>query len=142
MTKNFYQLVYELVARIPYGRVMTYGQIAIILGRPSAARAVGYALHQLPSGSNIPWQRVINAKGKISPRGAGDLLHEPSLQQILLEEEGLEFDSERKIDLDSYLWEPEHFNHTDYLDNIISSEDEKEFEIGHESQPENHATHP
>ncbi len=104
--KNFYQHVYDLVAQIPSGRVMTYGQIAIILRRPTAARAVGYALHQLPPGSHVPWQRVINAQGKISPRGAGDVLHEPSVQQILLKQEGIEFDRQGKIDLDRYLWEP------------------------------------
>jgi methylated-DNA-protein-cysteine methyltransferase-like protein len=105
--KNFYQQVYDLVVQIPRGRVMTYGQIAVILRTPHAARAVGYALHQTPPGSDIPWQRVINSQGKISPRGAGDKLHEPSLQQMLLEEEGIQFDSQGRIDLDRYLWEPE-----------------------------------
>ena len=117
--KNFYQQVYELVAQIPYGRVMTYGQIAIFLRRPTAARAVGYALHQLPPGNNIPWQRVINAQGKISPRGAGDVLHEPSLQQVLLEQEGLEFDGQGKIDLTRYLWEPQT---AISLDNVLGDE--------------------
>lgn len=104
--KNFYQQVYELVVQIPYGRVMTYGQIAVILGRSTAARAVGYALHQLPPGHDLPWQRVINSQGKISPRGAADLLHEPALQRIILEQEGIEFDSQGKLDLNRYLWEP------------------------------------
>jgi methylated-DNA-protein-cysteine methyltransferase-like protein len=103
---NFYEQVYALVARIPYGRVMTYGQIAVMLRKPTAARAVGYALHRTPAGQNLPWQRVINSQGKISPRGAGDKLHEPSLQRILLEDEGIEFDVHGKIDLDWYLWEP------------------------------------
>ncbi|PIE33688.1 methyltransferase [candidate division KSB3 bacterium] len=104
--KNFYQQVYDLVAQIPYGRVMTYGQIAIFLHRSTAARAVGYALHQLPPGNTIPWQRVINAQGKISPRSAGALVCEPSLQRLLLEQEGIEFDENGKIDLSHYLWEP------------------------------------
>lgn len=105
--KNFYQHVYDLVAQIPYGRVMTYGQVAVLLGKPTAARAVGYALHQTPAGVNIPWQRVINAQGKISPRGAADILHEPQLQRMLLEQEGVQFDAHGKIDLDRYLWEPD-----------------------------------
>jgi methylated-DNA-protein-cysteine methyltransferase related protein len=105
--KNFYQQVYDLVAQIPRGRVMTYGQIAVILGKPTAARAVGYGLHQSPPGVHLPWQRVINAQGKISPRGAGDKLHEPSLQRILLEEEGVSFDAQGRIDLRHYLWEHE-----------------------------------
>ena len=103
---NFYQQVYALVAQIPRGRVMTYGQIAVILGKPTAARAVGYALHQSPPGMHLPWQRVINAQGKISPRGAGDVLHEPSLQRILLEAEGIRFDAQGRIDLTQYLWAP------------------------------------
>ena len=104
--KNFYQQVYDLVAQIPAGRVMTYGQVAVLLGKPTAARAVGYALHQTPAGANIPWQRVINSQGKISPRGAADILHEPQLQRMLLEQEGIQFDAYGKIDLDRYLWEP------------------------------------
>jgi methylated-DNA-protein-cysteine methyltransferase-like protein len=120
--KNFYQEVYELVAQIPYGKVMTYGQIADILGRPTAARAVGYALHQLPPGSKIPWQRVINAQGRISPRGASDILHEPLLQRTLLEQEGVQFDSNGKIDLKRYLWEPDSLKSHDYLDEHIALE--------------------
>ena len=85
---------------------MTYGQIAVILGKPTAARAVGYALHQTPPGVTIPWQRVINAQGKISPRGAANFLHEPVLQRVLLEQEGIQFDSNGKLDLKKYLWEP------------------------------------
>lgn len=105
--KNFYEQVYELVARIPAGRVMTYGQIAVLLGKPTAARAVGYALHLTPAGVKIPWQRVINSQGKISPRGASDIVHEPQLQRLLLEQEGIHFDEHGKIDLHRYLWEPE-----------------------------------
>ncbi len=108
--KNFYEQVYDLVARIPAGRVMTYGQIAVLLGKPTAARAVGYALHLTPPGVNIPWQRVINSQGKISPRGAADIGYEPQLQQMLLEQEGIHFDLQGKIDLDKYLWEPDSIN--------------------------------
>ena len=118
---NFYQRVYELVVQIPYGRVMTYGQIAVLLGKPTAARAVGYALHQLPPHSEIPWQRVINSQGKISPRGASDILHEPDLQRTLLEEEGISFDSTGKIDLTRHLWEPPSMKNDEYLNGIIST---------------------
>lgn len=107
MMTNFYQAVYALVARIPKGRVMTYGQIAALLGRPTAARAVGYALHNLPNGTTLPWQRVVNSQGRISPRGAGDMLHEPMVQQLLLEAEGVEFDCEGRLDLRRYLWQGE-----------------------------------
>ncbi len=103
---TFYQRVYDLVRQIPYGRVMTYGQIAVLLGKPTASRAVGYALHRTPNGQQIPWQRVINSQGKISPRGAGDKLHEPPLQRVLLESEGIEFNALGKIRLEQYRWEP------------------------------------
>ena len=104
--EHFYRRVYELVARIPVGRVMTYGQIALLLGRPTAARAVGYALDHLPPETTIPWQRVINARGSISARSASDLRHEPALQRLLLEAEGVEFHSDGRTDLTRYLWQP------------------------------------
>ena len=104
--KDFYEAVYDLVAQIPKGCVMTYGQIAVLLGRPTGARAVGYALRQTPSERKIPWQRVINSQGRISPRGLTKPEHEPTLQQILLEKEGVEFDEQGKTELERYLWEP------------------------------------
>ena len=64
-----YAAYYAVIAEIPRGAVATYGQIARLAGRPGRARQVGYALHALPPGSPIPWQRVVNAQGKISPRG-------------------------------------------------------------------------
>lgn len=94
---------------------MTYGQIAVLLRKPTAARAVGYALHRTPDSERIPWQRVINSQGKISPRGAGEKLHEPPLQRLLLEAEGIEFDANGRIDLDRYLWEPDEDGGEDIL---------------------------
>src|SRR5688572_12053419 len=86
---SFYLAVYQVVAQIPPGRVATYGQIARLLGHPSAARAVGYALHALPPGSDIPWQRVINASGHISSRCDP---HYETIQRTLLEAEGVCFE--------------------------------------------------
>ena len=103
---DFYEAVYDLVAQIPKGRVMTYGQIAALLGKPSGARAVGYALRHTPPDRRIPWQRVMNSQGRISPRGMTKPEHEPTLQQILLEKEGVEFNAQEKIELERYLWEP------------------------------------
>ena len=82
--------------RIPRGRVATYGDVAEAAGLEGHARQVGYALHDLPSGSNVPWHRVINAKGEISVRSAGDS-HE--LQRLLLEAEGVEFNLAGRVDL-------------------------------------------
>ena len=96
-----YQRIYKIVKRIPRGRVATYGQIATLAGLDGHARQVGYALHSLPDGVHIPWHRVINAKGEISPRNAGDS-HE--LQRMLLEEEGVEFSLDGRIDLKTFRW--------------------------------------
>jgi methylated-DNA-protein-cysteine methyltransferase related protein len=98
---NFYAAVYRLVAQIPAGKVTTYGQIARWLGHPSAARAVGYALHALPTGSDIPWQRVINAAGRVSSRCDR---HYEAIQRALLEAEGVRFDSYGSVDLLRFSW--------------------------------------
>jgi methylated-DNA-protein-cysteine methyltransferase-like protein len=63
-----YQKIYQIVRRIPRGRVATYGQVADLAGLPGHARQVGYALHALPQDSAVPWHRVVNAQGRISPR--------------------------------------------------------------------------
>ena len=98
-----YQRIYAVVARIPAGRVATYGQVAAIAGLGRAARQVGYALHSLPEGSDLPWHRVINARGEVSPRAMPGW---DGYQRHLLEEEGVTFDSRGRIDLDRFRWEP------------------------------------
>jgi methylated-DNA-protein-cysteine methyltransferase-like protein len=96
--------IHAVVARIPRGRVATYGQVATYAGLPGHARQVGTALGCLSDGSTLPWHRVINARGEISSRG--DLgLHE-GFQRHLLEEEGVVFDARGRIDLDRFGWEP------------------------------------
>lgn len=101
MTKPFYDQVYQVVRRIPSGKVATYGQIARLLGMPHAARTVGWALRALPEGHDVPWQRVINARGAVSfaadSPGA-------TLQQALLEAEGVAFDEQGCTDLKVYGW--------------------------------------
>jgi len=87
------------VRRIPRGRVATYGQIAELAGIGGRARQVGYALHAAPD--NLPWHRVINAKGEISPRSGSD---SEELQRLLLEAEGVEFDLQGRIDLEKFRW--------------------------------------
>jgi methylated-DNA-protein-cysteine methyltransferase-like protein len=98
---NTRKRIYAAVRRIPRGRVATYGGIAELAGLEGHARQVGYALHDLPANSGLPWHRVINAKGEISPRTAGDS-HE--LQRMLLEAEGVEFDLAGRIDLKRFRW--------------------------------------
>ena len=96
-----YELIWRWVRKIPRGRVATYGQIAELAGLEGHARQVGYALHNLPDRSDVPWHRVVNAKGEISPRSAGDS-HE--LQRMLLEAERVSLDARGRIDLKHYRW--------------------------------------
>ena len=96
-----YARIWTAVTKIPAGRVATYGQIATLAGLDGHARQVGYALHNLPDRSDVPWHRVINAKGEISPRSAGDS-HE--LQRMLLEAEGVTFDAKGRVELERYRW--------------------------------------
>ena len=96
--------VFDLVKEIPRGRVMTYGQVAMILGEGYTARTVGYVMHGADDG--VPWQRVINSQGKIS---TGRLSIPVNLQQSMLEQEGVVFNDKGKCDLNKYRWWPEGF---------------------------------
>jgi methylated-DNA-protein-cysteine methyltransferase related protein len=96
-----YARIYATVARVPAGRVATYGQIAAFAGLPGRARQVGYALHALPPGSPVPWQRIVNARGEISLPGAS-----AARQRALLHAEGVAFDESGRIDLRRHLWTP------------------------------------
>ena len=100
----FYERVYALVRQVPPGKVVTYGQVAALLGNPRAARAVGYALRFLPAGTEVPWHRVINHHGQISLRTP---IENPLVQRLLLEEEGVVFDAEGRVALAIYRWQGE-----------------------------------
>ncbi|NKC15924.1 MAG: cysteine methyltransferase [Gammaproteobacteria bacterium] len=92
--------IYEVVRLIPHGRVATYGQIAAHVGR-CGPRQVGTALARLPARSDVPWQRVINAKGEISVRKDGSPSDEQSRR---LRDEGVVFERRGRIDLERYQW--------------------------------------
>lgn len=94
---------YRVVARIPPGRVATYGQIAATAGFPGNAREVGYALAALPEGTDLPWQRVINARGEVSLRREAG---RDGFQRHLLEEEAVVFGPGGRVDLARFGWEP------------------------------------
>jgi methylated-DNA-protein-cysteine methyltransferase-like protein len=98
-----YGRVYAVVRRIPRGRVATYGQVAELAGLGNHARQAGYALHALPAGTGVPWHRVLNARGTVSPRGAGG---DSLTQRLLLEQEGVRFDAGGRISLARYRWHP------------------------------------
>lgn len=91
-----------VLKRVPRGRVATYGQIAALAGNPLAARQVVRVLHACSEKDNLPWQRIIGAKGTISlPRGEGY-----ETQKSMLLREGIKFGDGDQIDLNKYLWEP------------------------------------
>jgi methylated-DNA-protein-cysteine methyltransferase related protein len=98
-----YEAIYAVVRRIPRGRVATYGQVAALAGRPGRARQVGYAMHALPEGSGVPWQRVINASGRISFHPDS---MEHAVQRALLESEGVVFGPRGAVSLERFGWKP------------------------------------
>ena len=95
--------IHAVVRRIPHGRVATYGQVAELVGLPGGARQVGYALHALGAQSSVPWQRVINAQGRVSRRSVPGF---DVVQRGLLEREGVAFGSGGRVDLERYRWRP------------------------------------
>ena len=98
MTGELRKRVHALVRRVPAGRVVTYGQVAALVGVPRAARAVGQAMRVCSSG--VPWHRVVNGGGTISRRGDGS---GALSQRLLLEGEGVRF-LRGRIDLRRYRW--------------------------------------
>jgi methylated-DNA-protein-cysteine methyltransferase-like protein len=97
---TLYQRIYEVVLQIPKGNVATYSQIAALVGR-CTPRIVGNAMAALPTGSNVPWHRVINSQGRISIRSDGNI---DMKQRHLLESEGIQFADNGSIDLKKYNW--------------------------------------
>jgi len=103
---KFFAQVWKIVKQIPAGKVATYGQIAAYIPRPASmpqedylamrARWVGYAMGSSPD--DVPWQRVINSQGKVSPRKGAET------QKNLLEAEGVPFDSRQRVDLAKFAW--------------------------------------
>jgi methylated-DNA-protein-cysteine methyltransferase-like protein len=101
MTSPIYRRIYAIVQRIPAGKVATYGQIARLADLGGHARQVGYAMHALPANSQVPWHRVVNAKGEISIRSDP---YAADVQKKLLEAEGIIFEKNTKINLHRYGW--------------------------------------
>ena len=99
---QYRERVYKLVRRIPRGRVMTYGQIAVILGQGYTPRTVGFVMHGADE-NKTPWHRVINSQGRCS---TGGLVLPSDKQQRMLEAEGVKFTSGGKCDLGTFIWRP------------------------------------
>jgi methylated-DNA-protein-cysteine methyltransferase-like protein len=103
--QTYRERVYKIVRAIPPGKVMTYGQIAEILGEGYTPRTVGYVMHAADT-QTVPWQRVINSQGACS---TDKLLLPHNIQQKILEDEGVIFNEKGKCDLNTYRWFPEDY---------------------------------
>lgn len=107
--QSYRDRVYRIVCDIPAGRVMTYGQIAEILGEGYTARTVGYVMHAADT-ERVPWQRVINSQGACS---TGKMTMPVNLQQKMLEDEAIVFNEKGRCDLEKHRWFPEGFKPED-----------------------------
>jgi methylated-DNA-protein-cysteine methyltransferase-like protein len=110
---GYRERVFEIVRQIPAAHVMTYGQIANILGEGYTPRTVGFVMHSA-DGESVPWQRVINSQGACS---TGRIILPEHKQQRLLEAEGIEFDARGRCNLDRYRWSPPDAARGDEEDN-------------------------
>ena len=100
-TQNFRQQVWDFVRSVPPGKVVTYGQVAAILGTPRAARAVGSVLHNTPPSAQVPCQRVVNRWGRLAPTyGWGGMAQ----HRAELEADGVPVRPDHTVDLDQYQW--------------------------------------
>ncbi len=98
----FTRKVIDIIKAIPPGKVLTYGRIAALAGNPGAARQVSRFLHSMSGKYDLPWHRVINARGEISLKKS----HGYELQKALLESEGVRFSLRSRVDLSTCLWVP------------------------------------
>lgn len=117
LDKNYRERVFEIVRRIPSGKVMTYGQIADILGEGYTPRTVGFVMHAAEK--DVPWQRVINSQGGCS---TNHIVLPPDLQQRLLADEGIKFNEKGRCDLKIYRWQPDEVSSSKFQ---VSSSNEQ-----------------
>tara|TARA_B100000768_G_C11144825_1_gene317712 strand:+ start:414 stop:752 length:339 start_codon:yes stop_codon:yes gene_type:complete len=106
---NFFERVYEVVRKIPYGRVSSYGLIARYLGSPQSARMVGWAMNASHNTQNVPAHRVVNRLGLLTGKYH---FEGTNLMQQLLENEGIKIEDNKIINFDQFLWDPsDHLSH-------------------------------
>jgi methylated-DNA-protein-cysteine methyltransferase-like protein len=99
---SFRDEVLKIVSLVPKGKLVSYGQAALMAGYPRAARQVGWVLHSLPRGTKIPWQRVVNNNGYVPSKGR----ELAAIEQIdLLRAEGVEVSDDGRMDLERYRWD-------------------------------------
>ena len=101
MNNNFFNDVYKIVERIPEGMVITYGMIAYMIGRPRAARIVGWAMNNAPNERDLPCYRVVNKAGEMAP---SDIFGGEDVQRMMLESEGVTFLDNGRINMKKHMW--------------------------------------
>jgi len=99
MSDSFFEEVYRIVKRVPYGRVVSYGQIALLLGSPRAARQVGWAMRHCPD--ELPWHRVVKTDGTVAGGGVS------AQRRAMLAAEGVRFLPDGRVDMKACRWKPE-----------------------------------
>lgn len=105
MIKNvFSHQVYKVVKSIPFGKVVSYGQVALYIGVPRAARQVGWVLSQSDPGDKIPWWRVVNNKGRVSIKGS---YYSAEEQRQLLIQEGIKVNNDLSFEIEKYRFRPD-----------------------------------
>lgn len=104
MSETFWKKIYDVVCKIPKGKVASYGQVAAKAGNPRAARVVGYALHRNPSPGVIPCHRVVFQDGRLAE---GFAFGGEGVQRGLLEQEGVRFLADGRVDMAGCLWQAE-----------------------------------
>jgi methylated-DNA-protein-cysteine methyltransferase-like protein len=114
--------VFALVRACPVGRVTTYGALAKAVGYPRGARMVGWIMNETPEG--VPAQRVINSKGELSGSWA---FGSPDLMRQLLENEGIVFSEDGRVDLKRYGWEPVRDLSDEELRNILDHANDMQY---------------
>jgi len=102
MKRNIFNDVYDIVEKIPAGKVATYGQIAYMLGCPGAARTVGFAMRAAPENRDLPCHRVVSKGGRLAP---GDVFGGYERQRALLEAEGVAFEGDGTVDMEKCMWQ-------------------------------------
>lgn len=100
---KFTDWVIKIVRKVPYGKVVSYGQVSLMTGVPRAVLQVGWVLHTFGGDGVTPWWRVINNAGRISTKCPE---HTANLQQELLEKEGVKVKNNLKVDIEKYRWKP------------------------------------
>ncbi len=99
---NTFDKIYDVVKKIPKGKVCTYGCVAAMAGNPRWSRVVGYALHVNPEPGKIPCHRVVTRNGEVSKAFA---FGGENMQRLLLAEEGIEFLEDGRVDLKRFIWQ-------------------------------------